>query len=45
MKRSGGGQYRFFDTTMEDMFSVISPIDGANNRHSVKAEEESNNDT
>lgn len=45
VKRSGGGQYRFFDTTMEDMFSVISPIDGADNKHSVKPEEESNNDT
>ncbi|NBH71004.1 diguanylate cyclase [Clostridiaceae bacterium] len=28
-KRSGRGQYRFYDDTMQEMLSVISPIDGS----------------
>lgn len=39
VKRSGGGQYRFFDATMQDMFSVISPIDEADGKYSDKSEE------
>ena len=27
VKRSGRGQYRFYDNTMQEMLSVISPID------------------
>ncbi|MCI8539828.1 MAG: diguanylate cyclase [Oscillospiraceae bacterium] len=29
VKRSGRGQYRFYDNTMNKMLSVISPIDGS----------------
>lgn len=29
VKRSGRGQYRFYDDTMQEMLSVISPIDGS----------------
>lgn len=40
VKRSGGGQYRFFDISMKDMFSAISSIDGTVDEDSVKTEEE-----
>ncbi len=32
VKRSGRGQYRFYDDTMQEMLSVISPIDGSEER-------------